>query len=247
MRKKKENERKIKKEALQLERAKIDQETLRQRELDKRKKEEELKKKDADIAARKRLREEEGRKRVGGSQNHRAREMKIFAGKVGREKQFGNKGIKTNRKESSHRIGKDQSVDILSGKGNSLKKLESQTESKTTGCNILRVSTVSENCETLSDCNGSRKLTSMLNQLPLRSVVATKTSHEKSYEMSPYQHSDEEDEEEDEFPPNKFIPSWASRNSVALVLHSQQIDPSVIFPRESFCHLDEVVLPRHLH
>lgn len=49
----------------------------------------------------------------------------------------------------------------------------------------------------------------MLNQLPLKSGVAAKTSHEKLYEMSPHQHSEDEAEEEDEFPPNKYIPSWA--------------------------------------
>ncbi|KAK1404965.1 hypothetical protein POM88_004570 [Heracleum sosnowskyi] len=253
---KKENERKIKKEALKLERAKIEQETLRQRELDKRKKEEELKKKEADLAARKRLREEEvkkekerKRKRIGvGLQTHRAQEEKTFAGKGEKEKQCGNMGKSTNiRKESDNRTGKGQHGDKVSRGGNSLKKPESQTEFKTTGSYIQEVSTVPEICETLGNCDGSTKSTSMLDQLSSKSGFGTNTTHEKSYEMSPYQHSDDEEEEEDEVPTKKFIPSWASKNCVALVLASQQqIDPSVIFPRESFCSMNEALLPRHL-
>lgn len=50
----------------------------------------------------------------------------------------------------------------------------------------------------------------MLDQLSSKCGVGTNTTHEKSYEMSPYQHSDdEEEEEEDEVPTKKFIPSWA--------------------------------------
>lgn len=49
----------------------------------------------------------------------------------------------------------------------------------------------------------------MLDQLSSKSGDRTNTTHEKSYEMSPYQHSDDEEEEEDEDPAKKFIPSWA--------------------------------------
>ncbi|KAL1821428.1 uncharacterized protein LOC108219190 isoform X1 [Daucus carota subsp. sativus] len=248
---KKENERKIKKEALKLERAKIEQETLRQRELDKRKKEEELKKKEADLAARKRLREEEGRmekerkrKRIVGWQGHRVQEEKTLA-KIGeKEKRCANTGKSTNiRKESNSRTGKAQQLDKVSRDENTLKKPKSQTEFKGTKSSIQEVNIAPENCESLGTHDGSRKSTSMLDRLSSRSG----DGHEKSYEMSPYQHSDDEEEEEDEMPTKKFIPTWASKNSVALVLSSQQqIDPSVIFPRESFCSMNEVLLPRHL-
>ncbi|KAL8131753.1 uncharacterized protein LOC141697467 [Apium graveolens] len=253
---KKEYERKIKKEALKLERAKIEQETLRQREFDKRKKEEELKKKDADLAARKRLREEEGRKekerkrkRIGvGMQTNRAQEEKTFAGKREKEKQCGNMGKSTNiRKESDNRTATGRYGDKVSRVGNTLKKPESQTEFKTTTSYIQEASTVPEICENLGNCDGSTKSTSMLDQLYSKSGDGTNTTREKSYEMSPYQHSDDEEEEEEEVPAKKFIPSWASKNRVALVLASQQlIDPSVIFPRESFCSMNEALLPRHL-
>ncbi|CAL5390292.1 unnamed protein product [Camellia sinensis] len=61
---KRQNERKMKKDALKLKRERKKQESLRQMEINKKKKEEEQKKKDADMAARKRLREEgEGKKK----------------------------------------------------------------------------------------------------------------------------------------------------------------------------------------
>ncbi|XP_022716590.1 LOW QUALITY PROTEIN: uncharacterized protein LOC111275501 [Durio zibethinus] len=74
------------------------------------------------------------------------------------------------------------------------------------------------------------------------------TSQEQSYDISPYKGSDDEDEEEDEDEPNrKFIPSWASKNRVALVVASQQnVDPEEIFPPESFCSIAQVLLPRKL-
>ncbi|CAL5392563.1 unnamed protein product [Camellia sinensis] len=61
---KRQNERKMKKDALKLKRERKKQENLRQMEKNKKKKEEEQKKKDADMAARKRLRKEgEGKKK----------------------------------------------------------------------------------------------------------------------------------------------------------------------------------------
>lgn len=59
---KREIERKMKKEALKIERARMVQENIRQLELQKKKKEEERKKREAEIATRKRLREDEEKK-----------------------------------------------------------------------------------------------------------------------------------------------------------------------------------------
>lgn len=158
-----------------------------------------------------------------------------------KEKPCGNMGKKTNDgKESDNRSVKEQDVGKESGNEFSLKKPETEPKTK-------QASIISEVCDAFSDCDGSRKSTSVLDQSALRTDVATKTSREKSYEISPYQCSDNEEEEEEDLPNKKFVPSWASKNCVALVLSSQQqIDPSVIFPRESFCSLDEVLLPRNL-
>ncbi|KAA3467365.1 titin-like protein [Gossypium australe] len=72
------------------------------------------------------------------------------------------------------------------------------------------------------------------------------TSQEQSYDISPYKVSDDEDEDDDE-PNNKFVPSWASKNRVALVVASQQrLDPEVIFPPGSFCSISEERVERLL-
>ncbi|KAL6976180.1 hypothetical protein U1Q18_024970, partial [Sarracenia purpurea var. burkii] len=86
--------------------------------------------------------------------------------------------------------------------------------------------------------------TSVLPKTTENDGFMAKTSQEKSYEISPYQCSDDE---EDEIPTRKFIPSWASKNSVAAAISSQQkVDPDIIFPPESFCSMDEVLQPRKL-
>ncbi|PQM35045.1 uncharacterized protein Pyn_24966 [Prunus yedoensis var. nudiflora] len=85
---KKENERKMKKEALKLERSRKEQANMRQLELQKKQKEEERKKKDADMATKKRQREEEDRKekerkrmRVEARRQQREHEDKLPAEK----------------------------------------------------------------------------------------------------------------------------------------------------------------------
>lgn len=91
---KKENERKMRKEALKVERARMGQENLRQMELTKKMKEEDRKKRDADIAAKKRHREEEERKekerkrkRIEESRRMKRDEGTLCSQKVEREKQ----------------------------------------------------------------------------------------------------------------------------------------------------------------
>lgn len=44
---------------------------------------------------------------------------------------------------------------------------------------------------------------------PKNEDLIVRNSQGKSYEISPYQCSDDEDEEEDELPTKKYIPSWA--------------------------------------
>lgn len=40
-------------------------------------------------------------------------------------------------------------------------------------------------------------------------LIIKDSLQEQSYEISPYRGSDDEDEDEDDLPNNKFIPSWA--------------------------------------
>lgn len=44
---------------------------------------------------------------------------------------------------------------------------------------------------------------------PRKEDLIPQNNQVKSYEISPYQCSDDEDEEDDELPAKKFIPSWA--------------------------------------
>lgn len=91
---KKENERKMRKEALKLERAKLEEKNLKLMELEKKRREEERKKKDADIISKKRLREVEERKekekkkmRLEVRQQQREQQEKMRAEKAEKENQ----------------------------------------------------------------------------------------------------------------------------------------------------------------
>lgn len=44
---------------------------------------------------------------------------------------------------------------------------------------------------------------------PRNEDLIVRDSQGKSYDISPYQCSDDEDEEDDELPTKKYIPSWA--------------------------------------
>ncbi|KAL0362929.1 UNVERIFIED_CONTAM: putative L-type lectin-domain containing receptor kinase S.7 [Sesamum calycinum] len=226
---KKENERKMRKEALKHERAKLEEKNLRQMELEKKKKEEERKKKDADIIAKKRLREEEERKekekkrmRLEARQRQREQEEKMRSEKAEKEKQQKQrlKDEQMNSKlEFQNESKKQQNKDTIRGDNIALK----QTETKLTPTEVVM---------NYEEC---------VDESPKNEDLIGWNSQGKSYEISPYQCSDDEDDEEDELPTKKYIPSWASKNSVAMLLPLQQeMDPDVIFPPESFCRMDEV-------
>ncbi|XP_059666562.1 uncharacterized protein LOC132312277 [Cornus florida] len=254
---KRENERKMKKEALKLERARMEQENLRQMEIKKKKNEEERKKKEVDVAARKRLREEEDRKekerkrkRIEETRRQqREHGEKLHTGKGEKEVPSGAIGKKVNSgKEFNDESEKHRKMEKERGDDNIAEKPE--TELKTAGLStsdVRQASILSEDCGTSTDCGDIEEAMIVSDKSPEKDDRVNKTSREKSYEISPYQCSDDEDEEEDDMPTRKFIPSWASKNVVALVLSSQQeVDPDVIFPQESFCSMDEVLLPRKL-
>ncbi|KAL7217783.1 hypothetical protein ACSBR2_011090 [Camellia fascicularis] len=237
---KRQNERKMKKDALKLERERKEQENLRQMEINKKKKEEEQKKKDADMAARKRLREEEERKEKERKrkrieeprQQQRGKEEKLRAGKE-KEVPFGAMDENVNDgKESNNELRKHQ------------KMKKPQPDPRAAEISTSNASQVIlEDCQAFSHFGDNGEPTSVFTKTAEKDSFMAKTSLEKSYSISPYQCSDDEEDEEDErdeIRTKKFVPSWASKNSVALVLSSQQkVDPYIIFPPESFCSIDE--------
>ncbi|PSR85404.1 Leucine-rich repeat flightless-interacting protein like [Actinidia chinensis var. chinensis] len=248
------NERKMKKEALKLERARIEQENMRQMELKMKKEEEEQKKKDGDMAARKRLREQEQqkekerkRKRIGEVRRHQIeQEEKLHIGKVDKEVPLSAINKKVNcGMESDDGLRKHQKTENKRGYGNIVEKL--QTEPVAEAAEILTSDirqAVLKDCEAFGCCGDPGEPTSVSTKATENDDLA---SREKSYEISPYQCSDDEDDEEDEIPTRKYIPPWASKNALALVLSSQQnVDPDKIFAPESFCSVDEVLQPRKL-
>ncbi|XP_052177097.1 uncharacterized protein LOC127791336 [Diospyros lotus] len=249
---KRENERKMKKEALKLEKAKVEKENLRQMELKKKRKEEEQKKKDASMAERKRLREEEERKEKERKrkrteeawQQRRERKENLHIQKVEKDVPFTVIDEEVNSETKFIDDLKKQKKDEEKGDDSLVKK--PHTESATAEILENNVNlVVLHDCEAANCCSQIRELTSVLTKTNTNNDLEAKASQEKSYEISPYQCSDDEDDEEDEIPTKKFIPSWASKSSVAVLLSSQEkIDPAMIFPPESFCHINEVLRPR---
>nr|POE92281.1 hypothetical protein CFP56_48397 [Quercus suber] len=251
---KKDNERKMKKEALKLERARLEQENLRQLELQKRKKEEEKKKKEADMAARKRQREEDERKekerkrkRVEESRRQqREHEEKLHGEKDERELKSQATDTRTNeRKESNDEADKHRNIEKV--REDNIRKV-SETELRTTSIptsDIIKASILHEDSKALSGSGNNVKVTSNLDKAIEKDNSFANTNQEQ-YDISPYKVSDDEedDDDDDDVPNSKIIPSWA-RHCVAKVVFSQQrIDPESIFPLESFCNIDEVLLAR---
>ncbi|KAJ6309416.1 hypothetical protein OIU77_015215, partial [Salix suchowensis] len=237
---KKENERKIRKEALKLERAKMEEQNLRQWELEKEKKDQEHKRKEADMAAKKRQREEEEkkgrerkRKRV---EEARRQQQLVHEEKLRFEKE---------EKERKHRAADERAFENKKPKDKSGKHVKMGKEKGDTNLQKVpetkpvttRVSTIDDGKFELGDCGDNSKEMTVIFKAAGNDSLTSNISEEQAYEISPYKGSDDEDEddEDDDKENNKFIPSWASKNHLALIAYSQQsIDPQTIFAPESF-------------
>ncbi|XP_075476668.1 uncharacterized protein LOC142517991 isoform X1 [Primulina tabacum] len=232
---KKRNERNNRKEALKLERAKLEVENLRKMELEKKQKELERKKKDADAIAKKRSREEEERKekekkriRLEAKVRQREQEERGRVEKADKEKRH-TKDEQINSRKPCNEFKKEQNRGVVRGDSMASKKV------------------VIEECVTSGDSFEAERALPTVDRSPKNEDLIVQKRQEKSYEISPYQCSDDEDEEEEELPTKKYIPSWASKSSVALLLPLQRkMEPDLIFHSESFCSMDEVLLPRKL-
>ncbi|CAL2270908.1 unnamed protein product [Prunus armeniaca] len=255
---KKENERKMKKEALKLERSRKEQANMRQLELQKKQKEEERKKKDADMAAKKRQREEEDRKekerkkmRVEARRQQREHEDKLPAEKEDKEMKrqaIDGRGheSKKSKDETAHKtMEEEREYDTF----RNISETEPRT-SRVSTSNARRESIIhEEHSLALSNFGYSTEVLSNVDKAIDNGKSAANTHQEQSYEISPYKESDDENEEDDDVIPNsKFVPSWSSKNCLALAVSGQNgADPGAIFPPESFCSISEVLLPRKHH
>ncbi|KAG0466621.1 hypothetical protein HPP92_018201 [Vanilla planifolia] len=71
--------------------------------------------------------------------------------------------------------------------------------------------------------------------------------HLQSYEISPYQSSDDEEVEEYSWREQKFVPLWARRESLGQIIRSHQyLDPKEIFSRKQSFSLSKVLCSRVL-
>ncbi|KAG0468252.1 hypothetical protein HPP92_017580 [Vanilla planifolia] len=71
--------------------------------------------------------------------------------------------------------------------------------------------------------------------------------HLRSYEISPYQSSDDEEVEEYSWREQKFVPLWARRESLGQIIRSNQyLDPKEIFSRKQSFSLSKVLCSRVL-
>ncbi|KAD6453970.1 hypothetical protein E3N88_08676 [Mikania micrantha] len=244
----KENERKLKKEALKLERERIGKENAKERELNMKK--QDLKKKEADIAARKRQREEEERKLLAKKRklvaeiqkNQKVKYEKARIRKLESAKKVKNAGAAGNKKKS------ENLRQVINADENSFQKQDTESKIDKTLANVsqqVMSVPVPESHDASNDCSEKDKVTNAHEMSPVKVIPVKLTSQENSYDISPYQCSDDEDDdEEDDLRPKKFIPSWASKNRVAMVLPLQQkLDPESIFSVDSFCSTDEDQVP----
>ncbi|KAL0924408.1 hypothetical protein M5K25_005237 [Dendrobium thyrsiflorum] len=245
-------EREKRKEAVKLEREKLKQENAKLLKLKQNKKDEERRKKE-DVAAKKRQREEDEERKVKDKRRRveetrtlqRERRDKLRCEKV-------EKDIQQNAMDEKQKGGKQ-------GKNGGQKKLErgvNATESQMV--EEMQYCTVQlANTETFLGGDKSQALeasdehksfekgvgcSNVLRETIEETVSATQTSLElQSYEMSPYQTSDDEDMEEDSRQ-KKYIPLWARGERLGeIILINQQLDPKDIFSRKRSFNVSRVL------
>ncbi|KAF9589288.1 hypothetical protein IFM89_022358 [Coptis chinensis] len=245
---KRENDRKMKKEAAKLERARLEQDKIKQLELQNKKSEEERKKKEADLAGRKRIREEEDRKEKERKRKcteearrlqdklHAEKEEKVQRCRAADDKEG-------KKKEVQNKEQKNQKTE----KGSQIADCRQKMETGTRNAKVP-VGNAEKASDVRKDSVGVKadhdKVLDSICEPNNCGLSFTRESGEKSYEISPYQASDDEDEaaEEDEqdVPNKKFIPSWAREKHIASILPSMhRVDPCEIFLRASFCSISE--------
>ncbi|KAI9124364.1 hypothetical protein K1719_004286 [Acacia pycnantha] len=275
MAEKKDNERKMKKEALKLERERIEQDNRRQLELQNKKKEEERKKREAEMAAKKRQREEE-EKIEKARKRKRVEEAKQREEEERIEKERKRKRVEEAKRKHQEREkmwakkeekgtkcfdavdAKNESKESIDGK-EKCKNLEHNREDNmkiplaetVTGKNPITDETKEsrKHSEAVNDCGNKEKMiANPVKGTETDDLIAQNTIEEQSYDISPYKGSDDEDEDDDDSKDNnKFVPSWSSKQRLYSAVSSQKsVNPETIFPLQSFCNISEVLLPRKL-
>ncbi|CAN8248320.1 unnamed protein product [Cochlearia groenlandica] len=241
----KENDRKIKKEAMKLERATREQENLRKQEMEKKKKEEDRKKKEAEMAWKQEMekkKKEEERKRKGFEMADRKRQREDEDKKLKDAKRLRIAEIQRQQKDADHKLQaekelKRQAMDA---------KIKAQKELKEDkGKANTRIPEMRPKSNSSDDTNASRNF----RDDDFKVISNQGKMSEESYDMSPFKCSDdeEEDDDDDNVSNRKFVPTWASKSNILDAVISQlDIDPYMIFAPESFCDC-KVLVPQKFH
>ncbi|XP_023638928.1 uncharacterized protein LOC17876489 isoform X1 [Capsella rubella] len=253
----KENDRKLKKEAMKLERARQEQENMRKQEIEKKKKEEDRKKKEAEMAWKQEMekkKKEEERKRKEFEMADRKRQREEEDKKLKEAKRQRIADIQRQQREAeAEKELKRQAMDARIKAQKELKEDQNNAE-KTRGQANTRIPEVRSKSNSSDDTIASRSSRDndfkgisnpgKMSEEPNMGIEEM----EESYDISPYKCSDDEDEEEDDnedMSNKKFVPTWASKSSVLLaVLSKQNLDPKITFPATRKCDISKVLLPR---
>ncbi|CAM8953002.1 unnamed protein product [Rhodiola kirilowii] len=255
---KKVNERKMKKEAWKAEKARLEQENMLQLELKNKRKEEEQKKKAAEMAARKRIREDEEKKekegkrrRVEEARKQQHDQEKKRAVKFEKETRHQAAGLRTHDKDPSSEQEQCTKMEIGGRKGGITTEHDDKSRTVLHGPKTILCDPKGSNTLIKASMivGGDTNLNMVMSDLNATAEKNFKDRAEVqwSYDISPYQGSDEEDDDDNDRRKDKFVPAWASKNSLAEAIFSQQhINPDEILPPESFCSIAEVLIPRKL-
>ncbi|KAG7534379.1 Inner centromere protein ARK-binding domain [Arabidopsis thaliana x Arabidopsis arenosa] len=252
----KENDRKMKKEAMKLERARQEQENLRKQEIEKKKKEEDRKKKEAEMAWKQEMekkKKEEERKRKEFEMADRKRQREEEDKKLKEAKRQRIAEIQRQQREADEKLQAEKELKrqameartkaqkVLKADQSNAEKIRGQARSKSNSSDDTNASRSSRDTDFKVISNPGNM--SEEHNMGIEEM-------EESYNISPYKCSDDEDEEEDnndDMSNKKFVPTWASKSNVRLAVISQQnLDPNIIFPAKSVCDVSKVLLPREL-
>ncbi|CAL9243713.1 unnamed protein product [Arabidopsis halleri] len=250
----KENDRKMKKEAMKLERARQEQENLRKQEIEKKKKEEDRKKKEAEMAWKQEMekkKKEEERKRKEFEMADRKRQREEEDKKLKEAKRQRIAEIQRQQREADEKLQAEKELKrqameartkaqkVLKEDQSNAEKIRGQARSKSNSSDDTNASRSSRDTDFKVISNPGNM--SEEHNMGIEEM-------EESYNISPYKCSDDEDEEEDnndDMSNKKFVPTWASKSNVRLAVISQQnLDPNIIFPAKSVCDVSKVLLPR---
>ncbi|XP_010443222.1 PREDICTED: uncharacterized protein LOC104726130 isoform X2 [Camelina sativa] len=256
----KEIDRKLKKEAMKLERARQEQENLRKQEIEKKKKEDDRKKKEAEMAWKQEMekkKKEEERKRKEFEMADRKRQREVEDKKVKEAKRQRIAEIQRQQREADEKLQAEkelirQAMDARIKAQKELKEDQNNAE-KTRGQANTRIPEVRSKSNSSDDTNNLRssrdnyfKVISNPGKMSEEPNMGFEEMGE-SYDISPYKCSDDEEEEEDDndaMSNKKFVPTWASKSNVTLaVIPQQNLDPQITFPVKRKCDISEVLLP----